>query len=272
MSNIIQLRRLLKAMPGLIEPAKNYAWTGASDKQAFAFLQRAVVVRQWESLHAILELENTGHGHFGVTFLRPAYEELIWLEYLLSVPDEADRIVFLMGCRGVTKSVNRQAEYLGLDVMQYIGWDKTSLAKHRHAMIVYNAQLKDIGKRLGWPRTPPTFKWISAKVGRETEYDFLYHATSNFVHFSPHELLRRVWGQYGKVSIKSSNFTRYWEDFAAYWSIHTFVQVVVAVGDLLASDNAECDEIVLEIIKDLAPVPIVTPSELEPWQELPSSD
>ena len=77
MSNLAQLRRLLDIMQPIVEPTKSHDWTGPSEDQYFAFLQRAVVVRQWEALHAINALADNQSGHFGVTFLRPAYEELV---------------------------------------------------------------------------------------------------------------------------------------------------------------------------------------------------
>lgn len=270
MSNVDQLRRMLTVLQSSIDPAKSYTWSGASRNQAFEMSKRAAVIRQWEALHAIIKLADAGHGHFGVPFLRPAYEELIWFKYLLSVPKESSSIVTAMAATGVAKSVNQQAEYLGADVMCEIGWTGRSLAKYQRAYTGENKRLKIVGKRLGWPKTPPTFKWLSTTVGKEDEYGYIYHATSSFVHFSPHELLRRVWGHYGNVTIESSHFAKYWEEFAAYWAIHTFVQLISALGDVFPAEATEGDEALLEIIGELTPVPIVTMSELEGWPD-PSS-
>ena len=275
MSNLVQLRRLLDTMQPIVEPTKTHEWTGPSEDQSFAFLQRAVVVRQWEALHAISALADNQSGHFGVTFLRPAYEELVWLEYLLSIPDDANRLVLLLAVRAVGESVTRQENYLGATVARNIGWTRQEVAAHRCKLTEINAELRAIGQRLGWNGPVlPSFEWLSRCVGKSDEYRYLYHATSSYVHFSPHELLRRVWGEHGTVSVGSSSFAHHWEEFSAYWSMHTFVRVLATVDpsllEGLGSLSDDVNEAVLEIIAELREVPIVTTTELEPWLE-PSS-
>ena len=172
MSNLAQLRRLLDLMQPIVEPTKSHDWTGPSDDQYFAFLQRAVVVRQWEALHAISALADNQSGHFGVAFLRPAYEELVWLEYLLSVPDDANRLVLLLTVRAVAQSVvTRQADHLGATVARNLGWTLQEIAAHRRKLTEVNAELQAIGQRLGWSdRVLPTFDWLSRRVGKSDEY------------------------------------------------------------------------------------------------------
>lgn len=269
MSNIDQLKELLLVLPELIEPAREYKWKGPSSEQFYAFLQRAIIVRQSEAMQALGALVDADQGHFGVVLLRPAYEELVWLEYLITIPLEAPEISRLLGSIGVSKSVNNQAEYLGMPVMNDLGWNQQKISKFSRSQPELMEELRVIGKRLNWKKTPPTFWWLSDKVGRRDEYKFIYHATSSFVHFSPHELYRRVWGNYGNVSIKSSNFREYWQDFAAYWIINIFIQTSVQVGELLADDSEteSNGQRILGIIEGLHPVPIITPSEVEAWDE-----
>ena len=274
MSNLAQLRRLLDTMRPIIEPTKSHEWTGPSEDQYLAFLQRAVVIRQWEALHAISALADNQSGHFGVTFLRPAYEELVWLEYLLSVPDDANRLVLLLAVRALAQSVTRQADHLGATVARNIGWTRQEIAAHRRKLTEINAELQAIGQRLGWnDRVPPSFAWLSGRVGKRDEYRYLYHATSSYVHFSPHELLRRVWGQHGTVSVGSSSFALHWEEFSAYWSMHTFIRILSTVDwSLLEGFTAlseDVNEAVLQNLAELRPIPIVTTIELEPWLEPP---
>jgi len=153
-----------------------------------------------------------------------------------------------------------------MDTMKQLGWTPSAVSNSARKLEEENAELKAIGNSLGWRKTPPTFKWLSEKVGHADEYNYIYHATSSFVHFSPHELHRRVWGRHGHVIIGSSSFTDYWEDFAAYWSTNTFIQTVVEVGDVLSFDDKEND-FVLDIIKALYPVPIITTAEVQAWSE-----
>ena len=231
------------------------------------------MVRQWEALHAIVALSDKQYAHFGVPLLRPAYEELIWLEYLLAIPEEANQVVLLLAMRTVAKSVTQPSDHLGITVAKNIGWTQQEVAAHKRALTEVNAKLKTIGKRIEWKSgIPPSFFWISNRVGRKNEYGFLYHATLSYVHFSPHELFRRVWGRHGAISVGSSNFAHYWEEFVAYWSINTFVQMLATVDESLFEGDHEVNKTVLQIIQELELVPIITPSELQPWTELPHSN
>ena len=66
----------------------------------------------------------------------------------------------------------------------------------------------------------------------------------------------------------------HWEEFSAYWSMHTFVQILSTVDSSLLEGltalSDDVNETVLQIIAELRPIPIVTTIELEPWLEPPS--
>lgn len=200
--------------------------------------------------------------------LRASYEEQIWMEYLASIPSDANELVILLGVGGSAKNVLRQADYIGLEAMQTLGFSAFAVQKFALGEASTRASLKAMGNRLGWDKTPPSFKWLSRAVGREREYNFVYAGTSSFVHFSAPELFRRVWGNQGQVTVGSSTFSRYWEEYAAYWAARTFVNLLAACGSLLSGDD-DSDELseMLEIAKELSPVPIVTAEELAPWPE-----
>ena len=103
----------LKAFGPAFEAAGSYQWEGSTSAQAWEFLKRAVVRRQHEALLTILTMVDGGHGHFGVTFLRPAYEELIWLAYLNKHSSLANKLINLIAQRDVLTSMRAQNDYLG---------------------------------------------------------------------------------------------------------------------------------------------------------------
>ena len=268
MSNLDQLKRLISALAPELEPLKKHEWTGPTEPEFFGLIQRAALVRQWEALHAQVALSSSGHGAFGVSLLRPSYEEMIWIEYLFTVKGSASRILRLLGAGGAAKSVTQQATYLGPSVSLRIGWVPEEVAFHAANGEAVAKELKVYKTKLGWDRAPPTFKWVSKAAGREKEYDFLYHGTSSFVHFSTHELMRRIWGSKGKVAIGSGTFAGYWEEFACYWAARTFVNLLVAteVWEQDGSQEGGSSE-VLDIAEKLIPVPIVTREELFAWPD-----
>jgi hypothetical protein len=108
---------------------------------------------------------------------------------------------------------------------------------------------------------------LSKCVGFAREYKFLYHATSRFVHFSTHELARRVWGKKGSVKIGSSSFSEYWSDFAMYWALWLLIHLIREVHDVLGDINStpQKDEEMIKWLGSLSGVPIVTASELKSW-------
>jgi hypothetical protein len=261
-----QLKRLITVLGSHIEPLRKFEWQGPTEDQFFGLIQRAALVRQWEAIHAQVALSEAGYGAFGVSMLRAGYEELIWLEYLLTIPDDASLLLRLMSAGGAAKSVVQQEGYLGPEVAHRIGFPPSEVDFHERNGKAVDKRLKELGKRLGWPKATPSFRWLSTAVGREKEYDFLYHGTSSFVHFSPHELMRRIWGSRGSVTIGSGTFASYWEEFGAYWSARNFINLMVACVVWEQEAEEEPTEL-LKIAEALVPVPIITPTELGAWSE-----
>lgn len=127
------------------------------------------------------------------------------------------------------------------------------------------SELKDIGNNLGWRNgEPPGAAALARLTQNEKEYKFIYHATSRYVHFSTHELGRRVWGRQGSVIIGSDKFSHYWSDFALYWGFRIFIYVSTIFIDLWPDDSAQLDGVLKEI-QQMYPMPIITAEELESW-------
>lgn len=255
-----------------VAAAKKYEWSGADQEQFWEFIRRAAIVRQYEGLAALLKMADAGYGHFGVTLLRPAYEEFIWIKYLSGKPEEAKVLIALLAMRGVDESMQAQSEYAGAKAMDTIGFSQRLVKVHAARGRALDAKIRSIGRKLKWPQNAnplPSMAYLSRATGQEREYKFLYYATSKFVHFSPHELGRRVWGKKGKVDIGSNSFSLYWSDFAMYWAfwllIHTVVEVHDVLGDL--GSTPEKDKEMEEWLRSFAPIPIITPAELESWNE-----
>ena len=113
--------------------------------------------------------------------------------------------------------------------------------------------------------------FLSKKVGREEDYKYLYHATSRFVHFSAHEIYRRVWGGKGEVTIGSQSFSKFWEDFATSWGVYILLETLHQCGDLFDDDVVDMGDNELErmikLVEEFRVVPIITASELESWND-----
>jgi hypothetical protein len=246
---------------------ERYVWTGPDEDQFWEFLKRGVVMRQHEAMLAILHMADAAIGHFGVTFLRPAYEELLWLEYLQKNEKLAQELSRCFARHDVAESLDKQNQYLGFKAMQGIGFTQKFVKLFLAQAGESAARLRVIGRELGWRHGEgmPGAKFVAKKIGRESEYNFLYHATSRFVHFSPQEIFRRVWGKSGDVSVSSQSLSNYWSDFAIYWGFQIFYQSLSACGEAIGFNPKDSPITNWDEIKILRPVEMVTAAELQSW-------
>jgi hypothetical protein len=265
--------RWLAYLDPVIAKAREYRWSGPDQEQFWPFLKRAAITRQYEAIEATLQMFDAGSGHFAVTFLRPAYEEYIWLAYLGQHLEEAHALAPALAVRDLGLSLEAENEYSNVKQMAELGFTQRFVKAQRARGREAEAQIREIGRKLKWPSSAnplPSMSYLSRQVGREREYRFLYHATSRFVHFSAHELGRRVWGEQGKVHISSSTFSEYWSRFALYWAfwllIHAIVECHDVLGDLPEDPNR--DREMEELLRSFAAIPIITYEELETWKPI----
>ena len=253
----------------IVDQFSSYEWTGEVNNHLFEVIRRSVAIRQLEAIRAIESMCETGHGHFGVTMLRPAYEELIWMEYLAKHPNHAKEVVLLLARDELSSNLDAQNIYIGSAGMVAHGFSpryvKTNLARLRPV----RARLQEVGKELGWREGTlvPSIAFLARKVSREREYKFLYQGTSRYVHFSTQELLRRAWGSTGKVKISSATFSTYWQDFAIYWAFHIMLNLLTGYDDIIMQTRVD-DETWSDLrtaLETMAPIPIITAAELAGW-------
>lgn len=263
------LTKWLSYTKPILEKASTRTWNGSDTDQYFDFLKCAAVVRQTEAIQAMLKMDEHEQSHFAVTFLRPALEEVIWIEHLNKHPDLATEVVLLIGFGETTASLLAQNEYLGAKMMQQLGFTQRGLKVQQSENRKREARLREIGRALKWPTDRsllPSTAWLARNVGRERDYKYLYHATSRFVHFSQRELLRRVWGIKNDMTIGSNMYRRYWRDFALYWGFRIYMDTLIAChsvyGDTLPNE-AEWEE-TKNYLQKFQPVPIITAEELRP--------
>ena len=262
------VQALVELISPLVTLVEEFTWSGRDEDQFWELLRRSSMVRQYEALRTIPSMINGGTGHFGVTFLRPAYEELIWIEYLTQHPEVARESVVLLALHEVGDSLSAQNEFLGVKSMNTIGFTQRFVKRYLASARANDARLRAIGRELGWRQgqTNPSTAYVARHVNRKKEYKFLYHATSRYVHFSPHELFRRVWGRKGKVNITSNTFSKYWSSFAIYWGFSIFIQTLSA-AELECFSETEFDVEILQRIEKLHPVEILTSVVLESWPQ-----
>jgi len=274
MNDIEQLSAPTSQLINVLSPWMQHVrildWDGT---QGFApILKRSAIIRQFDALKVILKLVSDECGYAAVPLLRAACEELLWLSYFHTLStDDSKLLAELLVKRGLLEDLEAQAGEVGADVMQELGL-LAQLQFHRTQESAITDKLKELGKRLSWPknRTVPSTWFIAKATNSEKLYSFLYHATSRYVHFSPVELGRRGWGRPGRLEIASEPYERIWALFSLSWGTRLFGLTLNAVlEDFVAQGVPEPDhkglQTTFEAIADVPLIPIITPEELV-WQ------
>ena len=183
------------------------------------------------------------------------------------------KLVMLLAQRDIDEALTAQHDYSGAEAMR-----KLNLTSYYELRVAARPQVKKdlarLRKKLGWSknRLTPSVWFMAKQAGEQRLYNFLYHATSRFVHFNVGELLRRAWGTPGELVLSSEHFERYWARFSLYWGMKLYFDVLALALEHLHEDVALDDaagERLLSLVKELQPlamVPIITAAELR-WSE-----
>ena len=228
----------------------------------------AIVVKQHESLQAILALNKNEEGFSAVPLLRAMCEELIWIRYLATVTtDEQASIISALASVGLFESFTAQDGYVvpNLDFSQK--WKEQLAASSAASADTLRTIFRTQGFQLRNNSAIPSVRQLAKKADMEPMYKLLYHATSRAVHFSVPELLRRIWGKPGSMKISSKTFERYWAAFSLYWGgwlySLTFVESLLVLQEPNIADETiiSLEEAALKI-KSRGAIPILTAEEV----------
>jgi hypothetical protein len=246
----------------------------------YTAIRRAAVCRQQEAVEAALLLIDAGKGECAAPLLRPACEELLWCTYLGTLDrQDAEIILICITHHEKWQSLTAQRDISSAEVMEGL-----ALTPHLEQSLtdypIIRSEFRRLGKQLGWPKRAiengekPSMAFIAKALGRKDFYDFLYSATSRYVHFSPFELLRRVWGTpSGKTSISSAHFHDYWAAFVLVYGVGLLADMLTlsapemvehTVAPLRSNEYREAQR----VFADFGWVPLVWGWEFTYFQEL----
>lgn len=268
------VQSVLDSMRSFVEAGSDLAWSPSDG--VLPIVRRAILRRQFDSLEAISRLVAEEKGYAAALLLRPACEEFIWIKYLAGIAsDDSEELLRCVASVEILDSLRAQDDYGGRTVSKELGL----LPALENAVArgdAVRARLRALGMRLDWPRRTieggqlPGVSWLAKKTGQKRVYNFIYHATSRFVHFSAAELLRRAWGKPGAVSVRSIHFRDYWGAFALYWGLRLFVDSTHELCRALNMPEPELNEpevlSAAQRINAFGQVPIITAEELA-WPE-----
>ena len=179
-----------------------------------------------------------------------------------------------------------QRQKLGDTAMKKMGFSKSvmNLAQQRKSKV--EAEMVSLGEYLGWTVTErngkkrcdgPGMSFMATAVGEQELYQYLSSASSATVHFSPRELMRRMWfdPQTPELALVSSHsFETYWASCSLGWSSVLLLRTVGLAMEWSGLDDLDWPEYpteVLEEVKVMVAPPIITLEEmnLAPTQRSP---
>jgi hypothetical protein len=273
-------RSLVQETKATVLAASAAPWDPADGaKGHFDLMLRAILRKQFDALSAIIDMTDRGIGYAAVPLLRPACEELIWVAYLTGVDrrDAADLLLW-MGALESYHTFMAQEAFAKERGMADLGFPAETRKNLINGFTNGGSQIARLGKKLGWKKRTreglPTVSYLSSKTGHKGIYKLLYHASSKAVHFSVPELMRRVWGEPGKMDIDSAFMERYWAAFALYWAgwlyACTFCIIIPEIS--FPDESILTDEMLGKLqaaVTDVPGVPILTLQELA-WPFSPS--
>ena len=272
LQNDVQI--VLDSIKPYVDISRDFAWEPSTGYVELVL--RSILVRQYDALDSISHLVVAERGYAAPPLLRPACEEVIWLKYLTMISKEdANSLLICMTRLEIDNSLVAQDNYAGKQITRTLGLDPYLKGIGKRKKVLRN-NLKKLAQKLKWndhsieSGEVPTLKWLARKTQQDRVYNYLYHATSRFVHFSSMELLRRTWGQPGRISVRSTHFKDYWGAFALYWGLRLLFDVVIDIYDKMDVSILELntDELLAasERIGEHGAIPIITAEELA-WPE-----
>jgi hypothetical protein len=174
------------------------------------------------------------HPFFATASLRGVCEDLIAFSYLENIESKTrDRAVELHMGSQVHEGMVAQVEFF----RKTRPWQSVVVpVKGRYEP--EEKELRAMTKNLGWTgRTAWPSVWYMAKAcGLEELYRYMYSATSKWVHFSPHVLLRMGWGPtpFSSASVwhfTTKNFAPYYREFNQTYSVYLLLQLLDRAPD-----------------------------------------
>lgn len=187
---------------------------------------------------------NTNSPYFSSSGLRGICEDLVTLKYFKEIiePQDAQRILWAWSMKQMTEGTEKQSLFFKINrpqqpVIPYSEWFQKTLKSSKAELRVYRS-------KYGWARNLPKVIEMADACSMRALYDYVYHATSKSVHFSPHLFMRMGWGEMESAEpsfqFSTKNFAQYYLEFNQFYGTFLFIKFCETFGcDLNISDKLE---------------------------------
>ncbi len=216
----------IKQILDSLEPTIRRCATGDVQGDGFFLLSvRAGLAKNFE-INRFLQSPESGLNAFAVTSaLRGICEDIIALKWLATFDKrDRDEAVGVMMMKSVLELMQQQTAFFGKYRPSQPILEAKDVSSEVHAL---KQRLRAMRKGNRWRkhREWPSVREMAEPTGLLPLYDFLYAATSNFVHFSPNNLIRmgKVIGGGERMVFSTSHFSDYYTAFNRFYGLFLFV-------------------------------------------------
>ena len=212
----------------------------------FTTCAKASFIKCFEFNYKIYTEEVKNESFYLIPFLRGICEDIITLKFLYTIEQsKRNEIVSVYSLLLQFESMHIQGEFFSNEFIS-----EPVLITDKETIESMQNDLKILWKNLGYNKDTifPSVKHMAVSTNMKGLYEYLYHATSRAVHFSPNHLMRTGWdNDKNDIYIFSiSNFTNYYYQFLTFYSSYLFLKYVKEFKKILLLNND-----FLRIIKDM---------------------
>lgn len=218
----------------------------------FDLTLKATTIKSFEFAQAVTKLDGANR-YFMLPSLRGICEEYITEKFIYDkYVNTSDRnsliMMWMMHCN--LKSSIAQWEYFkSYKPSQTLYYKETFPLEIQS----YEKELKEFfkGSIVNFDKRKifPSVHYMAKSTNLLDIYNYVYHATSTFVHFNPHNLFRMSWGNMPDMTYSTKHFDKYYDDFISYYSSYLLFNILnwqCEIGFL-----KEFDESLLMMIDDV---------------------
>ena len=180
---------------------------------------------------------------FLVSNIRVICEDLLYCAYFKKIDDfQAREIALAMQEFSLRRSILAQTRFFSKNnsVQPTLGGLQDS--KDQSSQILKKKNyLKSLWQKQNLGRVEsPNLRALSSKVGLKSTYYYVYHMSSNFVHFNPSHLLRLGWGpNEGPFSFSINHFSGYYSNVSRFLGAILFLGFCCLFSDKFNNSFSE---------------------------------
>lgn len=195
-------------------------------KDTYSTVLKAVLAKSLDFNLFLYRNRSPKNSFFYSPFLRGLCEDLITMKFLKKhFSTDTNTVIFEYMLYLMFGSINAQTMFLKKNAPL-----QPSVAyKEIEGMIAEKEDaLKKLMEKNGLNKNKifPSVEHMAIDSKLKSLYDFLYHATSRMVHFSPNVLLRMGWYEKdGPTVFSSDNFHSYYESFNKFYAPYLLVKL-----------------------------------------------